>query len=104
MRSAADTLTRLSDFAPYLVELLLPGGTLVALLLWLSRNFVRNGLRDVRQHLHERTIEKPVIIAKAPVKTRAVRLCSKGCAVIRLLRDSFRQWCESVLPARQCCA
>ena len=104
MRSAADTLTRLGDFAPYLVELLLPGGTLVALLLWLSRNFVRNGLRDVRQHLHERTIEKPVIIEKATLKRFSVRLCSKGCAVVQFLRDSFRQWCESVLPARQCCA
>ena len=103
MRSAADTLTRLGDFAPYFVELLLPGGTLVALLLWLSRNFVRNGLRDVRQHLHERTIEKPVIIEKAPLKRFSVRLCSKGCAVVRLLRDSFRQWCESDLSVRQCC-
>lgn len=104
MQLAADILTRLGDFAPYLVELLLPGGTLVALLLWLSRNFIRNGLRDVRQHVHERTIEKPIIIAKARVRRRAVRLCSKGCAVVRLLRDGFRQWCESVLPARQCCA
>jgi hypothetical protein len=105
MRSAASTLTRLGHFAPYfVVELLLPGATLVALLLWLSRNFMRNGLRDVRQHMYEKSVEKPVIIAKARVKGLAMRLCGKRCAVVRLLRDSFRQWCESVLPARQCCA
>lgn len=36
---------------PYLlVELLLPGGTLVALLLWLCRRFLREGLGDIRQY------------------------------------------------------
>lgn len=104
MRSMADTLMRLGDFAPYFVELLLPGGSVVALLLWLSRNYFRNRFRDVLQHSHERGIPKPVIIARAPVKRHSVRLCSKGCAVVRLLRDSFSQWCESVVSARQCCA
>ena len=104
MRSMAGTLMRLGDFAPYVVELLLPGGTVVALLLWLSRNYFRNRFRDVRQHSHERSVHKPVIIAKAPVKRLSVRLCGKGCAVVRLLRDSFSQWCVSVVSARQCCA
>ena len=43
--AASDWLTRLRAAGPYvLVELLLPGGTFIAALLWLSQRFARNGL------------------------------------------------------------
>ena len=105
MTSMTGALARLRDFAPYfVVEPLLPGGALVALLLWLSRHFIRDGLRDVRQHLHGRRIEKPVAQAKAPANSLAARLRVRRCAIVRVLRSGFRQWCESVVAPRQCCA
>lgn len=105
MISTTGALARVRDFAPYfVVEPLLPGGALVALLLWLSRHFIRNGLRDVRQHLHDRGIETPVVQAKAPANSLAARLCVRRCAVVRVLRNGFRRWCESVAAQRQGCA
>ncbi len=105
MISMTGALARLRDFAPYfVVEPLLPGGALVALLLWLSRHFIRNGLRDVRQHLHHRGTDKPVIQAKAPANSLAVRPCVRRCAVVRVVRNGFRRWYESVVALRQCCA
>ena len=41
----------LGGVAPwFLMEALLPGAARFALVLWLSQRFVRQGLRDVRQH------------------------------------------------------
>ena len=49
--TAARWWQALRDFGPWVViELLLPGATLFALLLLLSRRFVRDGFGDVRQH------------------------------------------------------
>jgi len=40
----------LREFAPLFVAPLFPGVTLLALLLWLSLRYVREGFRDVRQY------------------------------------------------------
>jgi hypothetical protein len=41
-------LPKLRNLGPYLlIELLLPGGTLIALLLWLSQGLTRVGLQPV---------------------------------------------------------
>ena len=46
-------LATVRDLAPYyLVEPLLPGGTVLALLLWLLRAFVTDRFAGVRQYLH----------------------------------------------------
>lgn len=60
----ANTLTklapRLRSLGPYvLVELLLPGGTLLALLLWLSQGLNRSGVQTVNP-----PIEAPTSVAR----------------------------------------
>src|SRR5687767_6857934 len=52
-RIMATKLGTLRDLAPYfLIEPLLPGATVVALLLWLSQVFIRDGFAGARQYLH----------------------------------------------------
>ena len=54
-------ITGLRDLGPYvLLEILLPGGTLVALILWLSQRYMGGGLGGVRQHLFQQKVAKPV--------------------------------------------
>ena len=44
------SIAQIRKFGPYLlIELLLPGGTLLALLLWLSQGLGRGGFADVQQ-------------------------------------------------------
>ena len=53
-------LSKLRAAGPYLfVELLLPGGTLIALVLWLSQGMSRTGTLNV--HL---PVEAPAVIAR----------------------------------------
>ena len=67
-------LRRLSVLSPYFViEPLVPGATLVALLLWLSHQFVHDRLDGVRQHLFQPRGIKAVIAAASP--TLRKRLC-----------------------------
>ena len=59
-------ITALRDVGPYvLLEILLPGGTLVALLLWLSQRYMSGGLRGVRQYLFQQKVAKPAAAAIA---------------------------------------
>ena len=99
------TLSALRDFAPYfLVEPLLPGGTLVALLLWLSQRFVRDGFGDVRQYPKTPAPRTAVILGKTKPSRKRSRLCFSRCRVVTVWRDRVRQWCETIAAARQCCA
>jgi hypothetical protein len=53
-------LLKLRALSPYLfVELLLPGGTLIALLLWLSQGMTRTGVMTVNL-----PVEVPAVIAR----------------------------------------
>ena len=57
---AQRTITALRGLGPYvLLEILLPGGTLVALLLWLSQRYMGGGLGSVRQYSFQK-VAKPV--------------------------------------------
>jgi hypothetical protein len=48
--SAASLISRARKLGPYvLLELLVPGGTLIALILWLSQGMHRTGLMTVDQ-------------------------------------------------------
>jgi hypothetical protein len=59
------------SFGPYLlIELLLPGGTLIALLLWLSQGMARGGLMGVQQP-----------VASPTSVERVVSPCSAMCPV-----------------------
>jgi hypothetical protein len=51
MKAAASRfMPNIRGFGPYLlIELLLPGGTLIALLLWISQGMTRSGLLGVHQ-------------------------------------------------------
>ena len=50
MSAASRLLSSARKLGPYvLVELLLPGGTLIALILWLSQGMNRTGLMTVEQ-------------------------------------------------------
>ena len=60
---AQRTITALRNFGPYvLLEILLPGGTLVALLLWLSQRYMGGGLGGVRQYSFQK-VAKPAVAA-----------------------------------------
>ena len=99
------SLNALRNFGPYfLVELLLPGGTLVALLLWLSRRFIRDGLRGIRQHQFARITAKPVIIAKPQPGQKDLCMCPAHTVVLNGALQRFRQWCDSTRGVAQCCA
>jgi hypothetical protein len=50
MLRARNLMPAIRDLGPYLlVELLLPGGTLIALLLWLTRRYLSHGFGNVRE-------------------------------------------------------
>jgi hypothetical protein len=54
------------SFGPYLlIELLLPGGTLLALLLWISQGITRGGLMGVTQPVVSATAVERVVAPAA---------------------------------------
>ena len=60
----SDFLTRLRQAGPYLaIELLLPGGTMIALLLWLSQRLVSARLSSMHSLLASRLTGRPAITA-----------------------------------------
>jgi hypothetical protein len=99
------SLDGLRDFGPYvLVELLLPGGTLVALLLWLSRRFLRNGLRDVHQHRFAPARLSPAITATPHAARQRICVCPAHSVVLSAALRRFQQWCDSSRVRMACCA
>lgn len=75
---AQRTITALRELGPYvLLEILLPGGTLVALLLWLSQRYMSGGLEGVRQYSFQQKVAKPVAAAIAGLRRSAL------CGVLR---------------------
>src|SRR4051812_23883007 len=99
------SLTILRDCGPYvLIELLLPGGTLIALLVYLSRRFVRGGLSNVQQVAARRAVDAtPVMTKPRPGKTR-VCLCPGHTTVVRHASGTFEQRCEQHATLAACCA
>lgn len=96
---------RVRSLGPYLlIELLLPGGTLVALLLWLSKRYLHDGFASVRQYMHAKGVLKPVLAAKPQVGNRKGRcLCLRQIAFFDASPAGFRQSCEPS-PPTACCA
>lgn len=85
--------TALRALGPYLlVELLLPGGTLIALLMWLSQRFLRGGLGSVRQYALAPKLARPVIMAKPYALRSKLCLCVAHSAWVRAWR-ALRQFC-----------
>ena len=86
-------MNTLRVLGPYfVVEPLLPGGTLVALIFWLSQKFLREGFYGVRQYAYAPQAGKPVSAVRSA--REGLRLCLKRCAVIVAWRDRIRQRCE----------
>ncbi|HEV7802200.1 MAG TPA: hypothetical protein VGP15_14080 [Burkholderiales bacterium] len=93
------------SYGPYvLMEVFLPGGTLLALLLWLSQRFMRNGLSGVRQHLFAQAVSKPLITAKPEPGEKALCLCHGQTAILTARPAAFRQSCETRTALEACCA
>ena len=70
------TAHSLGAFGAYIfIEILLPGGALAALLLWMLRSYFRDGFASVRQYLHAPRILKPAIFANAQPGMRKVCRC-----------------------------
>ena len=95
------SIALLRDCGPYLlIELLLPGGTLVALLLYLSRRFLRGGL-SAGQYAARRVAE-PVPVKAKPVTGRAdLCLCAGHVAVLGSQGPQAR--CERGDALAACC-
>ena len=86
-------MKQLQILGPYfVVEPLLPGGTLLALVFWLSQKFVREGFDGVRQYAHAPRAATPISAVRAAGDR--LGLCLKRCAVIIAWRDRIRQRCE----------
>ena len=99
------SLDGLRDFGPYLlVELLLPGGTLVALLLWLTRRFLRDGLGDIHQHRFGPPRLNATIMATPQARHPRVCMCPAHSVVLGVGLRRFQQWCDSSRVRMACCA
>ena len=92
-----------ADLVPYyLIQALLPGATLVALLLWLTAKFLRVGFDDVRQYANTPP-RAPKHVSAARRRGVALGLCLRQCTVVQFWRGRFKQWCDR-LGQRVCCA
>ena len=101
----ASSFAGLRKFGPYvLVELLLPGGTLLALLLWLSQRFVRSGFGNVRQYLFRKINFKTIVAARPRPGRKSLCLCPGHTAVLSVRPSFFRQRCEMRSAPLNCCA
>jgi hypothetical protein len=95
----------LRTFGPYLLlEVLLPGGTLLALLLWLSQRFNRAGFGGVHQYLLGQITFKTVVAAKPDPRSLSLCLGRGHTAVLSPGRNGLRQICEPRTAAIECCA
>ena len=102
----ATKLGTVRDLAPYfLIEPLLPGATVVALLLWLSQVFIRDGFAGVRQYLHLPRGANSAVTADRVRQLEVRSFCRKRCAVVAAWRKRVVQWCEvSGSEVLMCCA
>jgi hypothetical protein len=97
-------LAVLRDCGPYvLIELLLPGGTLIALLLYLSRRFVRDGLGAVRQHAIRRIVDRVALKAKPHPGRARLCMCLGHTAVVSVASGGFAQRCDGRSTLAACC-
>lgn len=98
------SLAVLRDCGPYVfIELVLPGGTLFALLLYLSRRFMRGGFVSVRQHAMRRIAERVAVRAKPRPGRTGRCMCPGHTAVVTAGEIERRCETRTSLPAC-CCA
>ena len=82
-----------------LLEWLLPGAALFALLLWLSQLFVRNGLADVRQYAFAPGGSKWVPSAPITRNWWSCTCASLGeCRCLAAMARGLRRCCMKLLP------
>ncbi|HET7597360.1 MAG TPA: hypothetical protein VFK15_10540 [Burkholderiales bacterium] len=96
--SAALTSTparRVPAWAYVLIEFVLPGGTLVALLLWLLQLYFREGFAGVRQYAHVPRMLKAKILARARPRKAAICRCLRQTVFLGARAGYFRQRCTS---------
>ena len=90
----------LGTFGAYIaIEIILPGGALAALLLWMVRSYFRDRFASVRQYLHAPQRLKPAILANAQPGMREICRCLRQ---IVSWRGGVRQRCESATGIACC--
>ena len=96
MEIAEDGWGGLREFAPFLVEALLPGATLFALLLWLSQRFVGEGFGRVRQYAFAPAAG--MLSAKASAQRSWWSCtCAGPCACLSEIARGLRRCCIKLL-------
>ena len=92
------------DCGPYvLIELVLPGGTLIALLLYLSRRFLRDGLGSVRQHAIRRVVDRVAVKAKPHPGRADMCMCRGHTAIVSAGTGGLEQRCDGRGGLAVCC-
>ncbi len=100
MEIAADWWRSLRELAPwFVVEALLPGTALFALLLWLSQRFVREGFGQVRQYAFPATAG--MLFANASVQRNWWSCtCVDICSCLSKIARGLRRCCAKLLSRR----
>lgn len=99
-RRLGSIMPRLHKLAPYLlVELLLPGGTLIAMLLWLSQSTtsLRGGAAQSRQ-LPPRAVAERVVDRPRPLRCACAFIADRircGAILNALTSGSRSKWVRS---------
>lgn len=82
-----------------LLEQLLPGATLFALLLWLSYRFLREGFGDVRQYAFAQPAAGPTFARSARRNWWSCTCSPRACACLAALARELRLCCvQSLRP------
>lgn len=87
---------RVPAWAYVLIEVVLPGGTLVALLLWLLQLYFREGFAGVRQYAHAPRMIKSKLLASARPRKSAICRCLRHIATVGQRPGFFRQRCTTL--------
>lgn len=80
----------------FVVEALLPGAALFALLLWLSQRFVREGFDQVRQHAFAPTVGMFSPTASVQRDWWSCT-CDGACACLSTIANALRRCCGKLL-------
>jgi hypothetical protein len=77
------------------IEMLMPGGARAALVLWLLRDYFRDGFVNVRQYLHAPHAVRPAIVAKAQPRVKKICRCLKQMVFLGAEPGGFFQRCDA---------
>ena len=101
MEMTGDWWRCLRELGPwFVVEALLPGAALFALLLWLSQRFVREGFAQVRQHAFAPTADTVSVKASAQRNWWSCT-CADACTCLSRIVHGLRRRCLEGFSTRK---